>query len=259
MSEQKDCLIAHAAMLAGTLILENGGETYRAEETAYHVCRAGGIDSPQIIALPTGIFVNGNQRGRHEQHGFMRIHQSTVHLYKLEKTNRYCREFVRGERDAESLLHALTELRASTVTIPFLRSILISGLTTAAFAVMLDGGIHDIWIALLCGFLLTLCTAPLAKSTISTVTVNMVGGAVIALTAVCMTHLIGQGTPDIIIVSGIMPILPGLATLNAVRDAMCGDLVSSNARLLKAMLIAISIAAGVGMVLAIYLSLGGTL
>ena len=112
--------------------------------------------------------------------------------------------------------------------------------------------------ALICGLMMALFTAPLAKSTISTVSVNMVGGAVIAIVAVLLTHITGKGTLDIIIVSSTMPLLPGLATLNAVRDAMCGDLVSGSARLLKAMLIAISIAAGVGLTLAVYVSMGGT-
>ena len=34
--------LADTAMLAAVIILENGGETFRAEETAVRICRAAG-------------------------------------------------------------------------------------------------------------------------------------------------------------------------------------------------------------------------
>lgn len=256
-----DCssLVADAAMLAGTLVLENGGETYRAEETAQYVCRAGGIEDPEIIAIPTGIFLSGNPGKKNEQNGLMRIHQSAMHLYKLERTNAYCRSYVRGDIDIETLYEKLVALRVDKKTISFPMALLISAMTTASFAVMLDGGIHDTWISFVCGLLLGVVTELLAKSTFSVVSVNFVGGIVITLTAVLFTNLIGRGSVDIIIISSAMPLLPGLATLNALRDLMHGDLVSGNARLLKALLIGISIAAGVGLTLSAYISLGGVL
>jgi len=255
--EQRAALVADTAMLAGTLILENGGETYRAEETALRVCLAGGIVDPEIIAFPTGIFVSGNQGLPDEKHGFMRVHRSSVHLSKLERTNAYCRRYVAGECTVEQLSADLTALRADARTIPFPLRVLLSALITASFAVMLGGGVHGAWMALLCGIALRLVTDGMEKSANSAVSVNMAGGAAIALTAVLLTHLTGRGDLDVIIVSSCMPILPGLATLNAVRDAMCGDLVSGSARLLKALLMGVSLAAGAGLVLAVYVWLGG--
>ncbi len=251
-------LVADTAMLAGTIILENGGETYRAEETALYVCRKGGMESPQIIALPTGIFLSGNQGRSDEQNGLMRIRSSSVHLYKLERTNTFCRAYVDGECDIQTLYRKLLALRASTVQIPFFKNLMISGLCTGLFAVMFNGGHWDALFAFIGGLLLTLTTAPLGKSSISTFSVNFVGGMVTALSAVLLTHFTGLGNLDIIIVSACMPLVPGIATLNGVRDAMYGDLVSGNARLLKAMLIALSLAAGVGLTLAVYLTMGGT-
>ncbi len=252
-------LVASTAMLAGTLILENGGETYRAEETANRVCLTGGIASPAVLALPTGIFLSGNQNTPDQQHGVTRVHHSAVHLYKLERTNFYCRAYASGDIDIETLNRSLTELRASHQSYPLPLALLIAGLTPAAFSLMLGGGLHDVWITFACVLLLTLIKAPLKKSATSTVTVNFAGGILISASALLLTHLIGGGNPDVIIVAGIIPLLPGLATLNAVRDAMHGDLVSGCARLLKALLIALSLAAGVGATLAVYLSFGGAL
>ena len=56
-----------------------------------------------------------------------------------------------------------------------------------------------------------------------------------------------------------MPILPGLMLTSAIRDTVMGDLVAGTARLVEALLIAVAIAGGVGIVLSFYLSMGGVL
>ena len=50
----------------------------------------------------------------------------------------------------------------------------------------------------------------------------------------------------------MMPLLPGLAMTNAIRDTIRGDLISGIARATEALLVASSLAAGVGVV--VYMS-----
>ena len=52
---------------------------------------------------------------------------------------------------------------------------------------------------------------------------------------------------DIVIISSIMPLVPGVAITNAVRDSLQGDYISGCARILEAFLIAGAIAIGVGL------------
>ena len=49
-----------------------------------------------------------------------------------------------------------------------------------------------------------------------------------------------------------MPILPGLATTNAIRDTIRGDLVSGGARFIEAILCAVMLAAGIGLMLSMW-------
>ena len=46
-----------------------------------------------------------------------------------------------------------------------------------------------------------------------------------------------------------MPLLPGLAMTNAIRDTMRGDLVSGVARGAEALLVAVALGTGAGLVL----------
>jgi uncharacterized membrane protein YjjP (DUF1212 family) len=78
--------------------------------------------------------------------------------------------------------------------------------------------------------------------------------AAIAVTAVTLT---GLGNIDKIIVGAIIPLLPGLAMTNAIRDTIMGDLISGSARFTEALLSAVGIAGGVGIVFGVYVGFGG--
>jgi len=52
--------------------------------------------------------------------------------------------------------------------------------------------------------------------------------------------------PDTIIISAIMPLLPGTVLTNGIRDTFRGDYMSGAAKILEAFVIAIFIAIGIG-------------
>ena len=62
-----------------------------------------------------------------------------------------------------------------------------------------------------------------------------------------------------LIVGSIMPLLPGVSFIKGLRDLINGDLISGVARAFDASVTAISIACGVGIILNIWLQLGGRL
>ena len=76
-----------ALQLAGKIIMENGGETYRAEET---ICRMGGgfgLSEVESFAVPTGLFISyRNAEGTLETSikrvRRLRIHENTWLKYR---------------------------------------------------------------------------------------------------------------------------------------------------------------------------------
>ncbi len=63
---------------------------------------------------------------------------------------------------------------------------------------------------------------------------------------------------DKIIIGSIMPLVPGVAITNALRDSISGDFVSGMSKLSEAVIIAVAIAIGVGAILNVeLLILGG--
>ena len=75
---------------------------------------------------------------------------------------------------------------------------------------------------------------------------DMLSSFAIALAAISLKQVIPSVNDNIIIMSSIMPLVPGVAITNAVRDTLQGDYISGGARILEAFLIAASVALGVG-------------
>lgn len=66
-----------------------------------------------------------------------------------------------------------------------------------------------------------------------------------------------QTSRDIMIVSSIMPLVPGVIFTTAVRDTLNGDYSSGAARMLEAAVVALAVAAGVGASMALFRYLTG--
>ena len=78
------------------------------------------------------------------------------------------------------------------------------------------------------------------------------GGVVIAL-LILLFYAIGLGKNiNPMITGAIMPLVPGLAITNAIRDFIAGDYLSGGARLFDAIVVAIALATGAGSVMYIF-------
>ena len=258
MIENESEKILEIAGLAGLLILENGGETFRAEETVLRICTAGGYIGSNVIAFPTGLFLtlmNGDQI-----YGTVvrSLNKRCINLDKLARANYLARSFESGEIDADTAYAELKTINRSEKKNKIL-SAFTAGMATGLFAILYGGIWFDCIIGFIGGFIVQYISASFKRTDIYHFAISMIGSTVISVIAVAAVAVCGIGNIDIIIIGGLMPLLPGLAMTNAIRDTMMGDLVSGMARIGEVLLIAVSLAAGAGIVLMIYLSLGGVL
>ena len=60
-----------------------------------------------------------------------------------------------------------------------------------------------------------------------------------------------------VIIGSIMIFLPGVALTNGIRDTLAGDMLSGASKGLEALVIAVSLASGVGMAIEVWMLLGG--
>ncbi len=232
---------------AAHITLENGGETYRAEDIVLYIAPALGADDVDIFATPTGIIITVNVNG--ESHTTVKsVKKRTINLNKINSVNDVSRGVAEGRiglLEAEEMLAEIHNSKTGST----LWGILAAGLASGFFTVLFGGSFFDFAIALLAGGLVAYISEFFERADMFHFMISLTGGAVVATVAALLSDFVNI---DKVIVGGIMPLLPGLAMTNAIRDTMKGDLVSGTSRLMEALLRAVGIATGVGIVLSVY-------
>ena len=93
----------------------------------------------------------------------------------------------------------------------------------------------------------------------SKIIVNLVGGVVITALALLARQIPFWETLRLegMISGAIMPLVPGMAFVNAIRDIADSDFLSGTVRMIDALLVFVYIAIGVGITLSLYNNMMG--
>lgn len=248
--------VIHIAVEAGRIMLENGAETYRVEETIYRICNAYNINEADSFVTPTGIMVSVANNYGQTISLIKRIKVRTVDLEKISLINDLSRsitiEAITLDSFEENLKKIDNEKKYSNSLVIFGAAIL-SGFLTLLFG----GNFYDFIISLIIGGLIKASSSFLQKLKINDFFINVVGGAIAALIALLSMQISAGLHEDKIIIGSIMQLVPGLTITNAVRDTIAGDLMAGMTRAAEAFLTAIAIAIGTGTVFKIWFSTFG--
>ena len=102
------------------------------------------------------------------------------------------------------------------------------------------------------GILLYVYILKISGPHLSRIVGNIGGGALVTLICI-FCHDAGLGEHlNLMIIGSIIPLVPGLAFTNGIRDIADADYISGAVRLLDAMLVFLCIAIGVGVMFTVY-------
>ena len=252
--EQREIL--DAAMQAGHILLENGAEIFRVEETIDRICHYYGIESGNAFVLSNGIFItSGNER----EEIFAKVQHipvSGVHLNRGAAVNQLSREIVEGRYTIGEVRERLDEIRVMPGKTKTMQ-ILASGVGSACFCMLFGGNFMDSAAAFVSGVLLYFYVLYISGPHLSKIVGNIGGGALVTFLCSVMYLLsVGQHL-NFMIIGSIMPLVPGVAFTNAIRDIADGDYISGSVRMLDALLVFFCIAMGVGLVFSLFRGLTG--
>lgn len=240
-------LLVDTAMLAGEIMLCSGAETYRVEDTMCHILKTSNSDSIEALALMTGIVVTVNDASLDQPITMMRtVNERTTNLSNIIKVNSISRKYCGQEITLEEAYDALKEVKGKQYS----RTLYNLGTVGIAigFAIMLGGQVEEVAATALVGALLAALITLGKIVQLNSILLHILAGVGIAFsTMLFQRFLVADVNMDIVIVSAMMPIVPGVAITNAIRDTLQGDYLSGCARILEAFLIAASIAVGVGL------------
>ena len=255
---QKNVLIL--ALHAGEILLKSGSEIYRVEDTVTRICKACRIKYVEVFATTSSIFLSVDT-GSYDTPPYTvvkRIKSTTIDLEKVSKVNDFSRKFANENISVEEGRKILKEIEQSEKFSLHLQ-ILGAALIASFFTLMFGGNWKDFGCSLIIGTCVYTLALFLDRLKFNLFTRNFCACALCALLSLFAIKIGIGANLNPIIIGSIMIFLPGIAITNAVRDSLAGDLLAGSARATEAALIAVSIAAGVGIVLFLWVFIGGAL
>lgn len=243
---------------AGRIVLESGGETYRAEDTIMAIAGALGALSVESFATPTGLMASCEDDEGRSRAVIRRIRKGQMNLDKIARVNAVARDAVAGSCDLDEAERRLCEIDALPPypkPVPALGSALITGF----FCLLFGGAWNDALTAGLVGLAMGRLTSWLGAMRLPGFFINIAGGAFSAAIALGAGAAGLAASVDAVIIGSIMLLVPGVMIVNAIRDTIAGDLVAGVARGADAVISAAGISIGVGVALKLWALAGQAL
>ena len=246
------------ALFLGELMLINGAETYRVEDTILRICNSRGFNHINVFTSPTVIIISDY---KFDGYSFLKtIKSRSIDLQKISLLNDFSRKFVSNKEitveDAKKEIKKISRTESYFELMQYIST----GIGSAFFAGLVEGNNIPTFIATFITSILAvkIYNKIMGLSSISAFS-SLISSSFIAFVGVILTQLNIITAPTMLVVGAIMPLLPGVSFIKGIRDLISGDLMSGVARAFDAGVTAVSIACGVGIVLDIWLRLGGVL
>ncbi|MCL6457156.1 MAG: threonine/serine exporter family protein [Gorillibacterium sp.] len=232
-------------LLAGKIMLQNGAETYRVEDTMTRIAAAFGMKDSHSYVTPTGIIfsIDGAVPVK-----FARILERSTNLHKVVAVNAISRRISSGELSFEEAGLSLRKVECAAMTYGVPLQIAAAALASACFLMMFKGSWPDFLPAFMAGGAGFTCSIYVHRFVPIKFFAELLSSFIIGLIAFLFVQVgLGQEV-DKIIIGSVMPLVPGLLITNAVRDLMAGHLVSGLSKGAEAFLTASAIGTGIAMV-----------
>ena len=134
-------------------------------------------------------------------------------------------------------------------------------MASGAFGMLLGSTITESVVAFCIGCVLYLWILFAKKLDLSKIIVNIIGGIIMTALALFAMNVARAEVLRLegMIIGAIMPLIPGVSFVNAIRDIADSDFLSGMVRMIDALLVFVYIAVGVGVTLTVFKSIAGGL
>ena len=244
------------ALLAGSIMLECNAESYRIEETMNYILSTSHYETCEAFAMATGLIATLDDDSIECITEMRRVSQRGTNLNSIYKVNNVSRDLVAGKIDLDTAYNRLNSI--SEIVYPQWSIDIGLIIMCGGYSALYGGGLIEMFAAALSGIILPIVNRLDKKVPMGTFITNILSLLLMGIIIIQVRNfLFPQLNAEIAIIGAMMPLVPGTAITNAIRDTLRGDYNSGMARTLEAFVIAVSVAIGVA--LAIVLAGGASL
>lgn len=230
------------ALRAGQLMVENGANTARVEETVHRLATALGAEWCDVYVTPTGIIATVYHHGEHRTR-IQRIVRAGVDLSRVSgvlEVSRAAAELT-PQQARERLEQVATRPRLygrwlTTAAV---------GVACACLSTLFGGGMLEWLVTFVASALAFLARDWMHYYNLSRPLMSGIAAFVAAGVAYGLSLLLGAPFAAQAISASVLFLVPGVPLISAMVDLFRGDTVSGMARLASAILLIVAISAGV--------------
>lgn len=238
--------------LAGEIMLKNGAETYRVEETMTHIAKACGAVKVESFVIPTGLFLTVYDATGRLLTSMWRVRARTINLDRISKVNDLSRRLVAQRIDYQDAFSILQHIDNERTGFSLLPSMIAAGIIGGTTAILQDANFMEVGGAFCAALVVRYIAHIVSRRHGVQFTYEFLGGMAAALIGSGLDNFVPYLSRNAVIIGGIMPLVPGVAITNSIRDVMAGDLLSGLSRGMEAVLTATAVTMGVVIGLAVH-------
>ena len=246
-----DTKLINLALDAGEIMIRNGAETFRVKDTMRRILGTTGRDKIEATALVTLLLATLPRENQRPLSMMRAIHSRSVNFQKVCHVNDMSRAFVDGRITLDEAIYYLEQI-SHEKEYRLLTRVISYGFIAGCFSFIGSHSPLDGFIAQIIGTLLGFLVHWTNKLKTPYFLPIFLHGCFVAYTACGLAPFFPGSHVETIIIGGLMPLFPGVTFSKAMRDILEGSIISGYTKLVEAIMIAVSLAGGVGVTLSYF-------
>ena len=243
--------IVDLALWAGQLLMQNGAESERVEETVHTMGTGLGCDWGDVLVFPNAIVLT-HMSGEEVRTRIQRVAEAGVNMTLISAISHLTHRVGEGKYDRFQVRAELERINSTPRHYNRLLTTLAVGLTCAAFSRLFGGDWNIFGVTLVAALAAMVVRQELYERQFNALLVTVVT-AFIAGSLVGLSDLLRiSSQSEIGMAASVLLLVPGVSFINAVEDQIKGHTLAGLARGVTGVLIILAIA--LGLLLAIELT-----
>ena len=232
----------------GELLLTNGGEVFRVEDTLSRLCTAYGFQNINVFSITSSIVLTAECPNGKILTQTRRIVTRGTNLQCVAQVNALSRQLCAKPVPVAEFKQKLKDIRTEKT---YSKPVIALGyaLISFVFAVFFGGSWLDGLASAISGLVVFFAQQIIGRLRMNNLLENLLVSAFTALAVVLLVKLGIGHSPAKITIGNIMVLIPGIAFTTSLRDMINGDTISGLIGISEAAIKAIAIAIGFALVL----------
>lgn len=245
--------VLEIALSAGQMLMSNGAETYRVEETIERICNSYNLEC-ECIVTTNGVFVSVLDINNEKVTSLKKIKSTHLDLYRIELINSFSRSIKQNPICFEDAVKILKDINnAPFFTFPV--RLMAASMTSFVYSLFFNGTIYEAIVSAIISLGIYFMLEKLTKVGTFPFFEFFFSGLIIGTASLSVEILFPFINKGNVITGAIMILIPGVALANGIKDVIYGQFTAGISKFGEAMLVITAVGTGIGLALGVGVTL----